>query len=207
MAIDALITDPATKTRARVSEVNESLHVQQTIPDVPKIGSENRYRYFNELLGTTGAGAGTTTQSVDGSVTPVEFYIQSAEDYDINITEIEILIWSNQIANNKFADLTALTIGYDLKVRESGEETFIIEKATTTGELTLFPAGDFVELANWNASNDNARSIKIDIEKAVTGGIRLGRGVKDRLIAVVNDNLTGISGLEVRAIGRKHYPM
>lgn len=206
MAIDALITDPTNKARARVSDVSRSLCVHQTIPDVPEVGTENRYRYLNGLLGTTGVDSGTTNQAVDGSVTPVEFYIQSAEDYDILITEIQILIWSNTIANNKFADLTALAVGYDLKIREAGEETFVIEKATTTGELTLYPAGEFVSLANWNALNDNARSITIDIEKAVSGGLRLGRGVKDRLICVVNDNISGISGLEVRVIGRKHYP-
>jgi hypothetical protein len=186
---------------------NHALRTESSVPEIQRPGTVNRARLFNGFV--TNA-AGVSNMNVDGSVTPVEFTLQASTDYDLYVTGIDILIASNSIANNKFGDLPALSNGWDLFVIEQGMQTDIVTAATTTGELTVRSTEPPLDLANWNPSNDNARSIRINIKASFAfdtyQGVRIGRGGKDRLVALVSDDLTGLSELTVRAIGTRLYP-
>lgn len=186
---------------------NFALRTAASVPEVPPNGTPNRIRYFNDFAYS----GGSPNQAVDGSVTPVEFTIAASQDYDLYITTVIILIASNQIANNKFGDLPALTNGWSLYAVEQGDTTYILDGVTTTGEMTIQSGGTPLDLANWNALNDNARSITVDVARAfpfeTKRGIRIGRGTKDKFSALVRDNLAGLTELTVRVIGARHYPI
>lgn len=195
---------------------DNSLRVEVHPGDPPDIGMPSRFQYFNKLLGSTGAGSGTTNMTVDGSVTAQEFFIDSSEDYDVRLTRLVVFLAdaSGNVSHGDFGGIAALGTGWDLKVEEAGVETFIIEKATTGGEIILQSGTDFGygnttttwELTDFSTNADGTL-VSIPIGEAVPGGLRIGRGTQDRLVSVVNDDLSsGMSQFTVRAIGYRHFP-
>ncbi len=184
--------------------------VAQVVPDVPPLGEENRVRYLKGVLGEDGLNDGNTDLAVDGSATPVDFFVKSDNDFDIHIATCQILIAALQVPLNRFGNIVGgLATGFDLRVVEGGIETFIIEKATTNGE-TIIQSGapeDAVELPSYLA-NSNAWVIKVPLAEFVPGGLRLGRGTLDKFVATINDDLdvAGMDLMEVSIFGYKHIP-
>lgn len=187
-------------------------------PPVPASGTASRQRLFAQYLGTTGqlqeaTSAGNADQGVDGSMTAVEFFITASNDFDIRIMSIAMVIADSAVAHSAFANVAALTNGWDLSITEAGEETFLIKSAKTGGQLIAQagfanPYGDGVtsfELSNW-AANEDAQTISMPIGNIVPGGIRLGRGTTDRISSFVRDDLTGLTEMYVRVFGYRHYP-
>ena len=197
--------------RAEVSR-NHALYVAERFPDVPEVGTTNRYRFFSARVGSTGADSGTVNMNVDGSGTAQEFYIGSHNDYDIHIMTIVIIIADTNVAHNSFADVAALTTGWDLKVIESGDSTFIIQKAKTGGQVIAQAGGRegfgdgnaSWELTQWTGTED-AQLVMMPLFQYVPGGLRIGRGTKDKIVSVVNDDLQGLTEFYVRCLGYKHY--
>ena len=192
---------------------HEALKVTSIFPDLPEVGTPNRYRFFSSYLGSEGADSGIINMNVDGSATPQKFYIKSHEDYDINIMKIVITIADTSVVHNKFGNIGSLSTGWDLISHESGYDTYIIQKAKTGGavvEQSAFynPYGakaDAFELANWNNSGDDVQTCVFPMYQFVPGGLRIGRGTRDMIESVVNDDLTGLTEFYVRCLGYKHY--
>lgn len=189
---------------------HNALCVAQIIPDVPDVGDPNRVRYLKGKLGQTGLDSGNTDLTVDGSLTSVDFFVESDNDFDIHIMSCDVLIAALQVPLNRFGNIVGgLATGFDLRVIESGVETFIIEKATTNGEV-IVQSGDAsaaVELTSYLA-NSNAWVVRVPLAEFVPGGLRLGRGTLDRFVATINDDLTvaGMDMMEVAIFGYKHIP-
>ena len=192
---------------------SHGLQVAPVIPDVPPVGKVSRYRFFSARLGSTGGDGGTVNMNVNGSVTPQEFYIASHADYDLFITDLAMIIADTGLTHANFGGVSILANGYDLKVTEANETVYIIEKAKTSGQVIAFsgftnPFGSTTtswELTNWTGTTD-AHVISIPIRNWVPGGLRIGRGTKDRITSVVNDNLTGLTEFYIRVFGYRHYP-
>lgn len=213
MPIDAVILDGAGRGRqARVSD-QKALDVACIFPDVPPEGTPSRYRYYNALLGSTGADSGTTNMNVNGAVTPQVFYISAHADYDIHIMNIAILIADTAVVHNNFGNVGALANGWDLLVTEAGDDTYIIEGAQTGGQVIAYsgfarPYGNTAtawELTNWTGTED-AQTISIPISEYIPDGIRIGRGTLDRIESIVRDDLQGLTLFNVRIFGFRHLP-
>jgi hypothetical protein len=198
----------------KVSSYN-AVYICEDFPDVPAIGTANRYRFFSARLGSTGADSGTTSMNVDGSGTAQEFYINSSNDYDIHIMRIIITIADTAVVHNSFGNIAALGTGWDLKAVEEGASTFFIEKAKTGGQvieqsgasepISGGTVADTFELANWTGTED-AQLVTIPISSYIPCGFRIGRGTRDKIISVINDDLTGLTEFYVRCLGYRHYP-
>jgi hypothetical protein len=212
--IKAQIVDGSGSDRAADVTKHRALKVTQEIPPVPTPGTMNRYRYFNGKLGSTGLDSGVVNMNVNGSGTAQEFFVGADQNFDIHIMHIAILFSDNpSVAHNDFGSVNELSTGWDLKIREQGVETFIVEKAQTGGQVIA--QGGFTwgfgndatswELTNWTG-NEDAQIIAIPIGDWIPGGLRLGIGSNDKLISVVNDNLTGLVEMFVKVFGYKHFP-
>lgn len=199
----------------RLVRVNEqhAMRVTQTIGDVPPVGTVNRLRYYNALLGSTGADSGIISMNVLGSlVAPLTFYIQASVDYDLYISKIVIIFADSAIVHNKFGNVTALTNGWTLNITESGKVTPIISNAKTGGQLlaqtpleSMYGATTTVNtLSNWTGTED-AATVILDIASIIPNGIRIGRGTNDKIEAIVADDLTGLTEFTVRILGYRHY--
>ena len=189
---------------ARVDK-NNSLRVNHSIPELDPIGTVNRIRYYkSEMLNT----------NVDGSVTPVEFELFSDDTstYDIFLQRIILIMSDGTQSPSKYGALPALTNGVDLYIEQGGEKTYLLEKAKTGGNLliqsglpTPFGASTSVNvLPKWDSNND-ALVVTMDLHNLLPDGVRLGRGVKDRIVFVVNDDLTGLTEQFLTLTGHKIY--
>jgi hypothetical protein len=209
------ITDYFNKNKVKVTDDGELLTSSSNIPPVEDVGTENRIQFLSEIFGSAGAGLGTINQNVDGSTTPQEFYIQASTSYDIYIMQIIIILadGSPGVTHKSFGAINSLTNGFDLLINESSVDTYIINKAKTGGQLIAqsgfnnpFGTGaESFELINWT-ENDDAQIISIPLSQWVPGGLRIGRGTTDRVSTFVNDDLTALSELTVRAFGYKNFP-
>lgn len=214
MSLDSLIRDGRGANRRAGVDAEDCIRVAPYAPDLPPVGQKSRYRFITGLVGSTGLGSGTVNMNVDGSSTPQVFYIGANNDYDIYIMGVSILIADTGIVHNNFGTLSALANGWDLYLQEGGEETKLIDKATTNGEVIVFtgqgrPFGDSAtswELINWNATDDAALCYYA-FNEYMPGGLRIARGSDDQLQSIVNDNLTGLTEFKVRIFGYRHYPL
>ena len=217
MSAPVNIIDGRSARTAYVSP-DHGLYVAEIAPPVPAVGTPSRIRLFVQYAGTTGALLEGTPdsnadQGVDGSVTNVEFFVGADQDFDIRVMGIAITIADTAVAHNAFANVNALTNGWDLSITEAGEETFIIKAAKTGGQFIsqggfANPYGDGVtsfELSNWTATAD-AQTVSLPLRNIVPGGLRLGMGTNDRISCFVRDDLTGLTEMYVRVFGYRHYP-
>lgn len=125
---------------------------------------------------------------------------------------ITITIADTGVAHNTFGGVAALTTGWDLVIEEAGVQTFLINKAKTSGRV-IEQSGGFHpfgagatswQLTKWTA-NEDAHVIQMDLGSLVPGGVRIGRGTKDRIVSVVNDDITGLTEMYVKVLGYGHY--
>jgi len=197
-------------------EPDGSVKVSQTQLPPPIVGQQNVTRFLTGSLGSAGIvrSGVTLQQGVDGSASPVEFYIGSHLDYDIHVMQITIVIGDSAVTHNNFGNVNPLTNGWTLEIQESGETYEIILNAKTGGELIAQsgfsnPFGDGLgsfELTNWDGNSD-ASIITIPIYQWLPNGLRIGRDSLDELRSRVNDDLTGLQHFEVRIFGFKNYPV
>ena len=210
--LSRIVDGIGTGRQAKVNQYN-ALKVANSIPEVVPIGDASRYRFFSALTGSTGADSGTTNMNVNGGTTAQQFYIAANPDYDIYIMGIVIFIGDDAIVHNRFGNINGVSTGWDLILKEAGEQTFIIKQAKTGGEV-IVQSGFFnpfgadatsFELTNYN-STDDAQLTYVNIGAMVPGGVRIGRGTEDRLQSFVRDDFTGLVTFNVRALGYRHYP-
>lgn len=202
-----------TNFKAKVTNQHELLVTQSSNPSFPDPTSANQLQYYSKLLGSTGSDSGITNMNVDGSSNPVEFFIKAEPEFDIRIMNIVITIIDGVINHNKFGAISILANGFDLSVTEQGQDTFIIEKAKTNGEilqksgtLNFFGNSTSVNvIPNFSSAND-ALIINIPISQYIPGGFRIGINGVDSLQVTINDDLEGLVDMSVRALGYKHLP-
>lgn len=211
--IKATLIDGAGSSRVSRVTAQNALTIAEIYPDVPAIGTPNRYRFFAQYLTDNGLPTGNHLFNVNGSVTPALLKIIASEDYDIHITHLVIIIADSLIFHNKFGNIPALTNGFSLYAVESGNKIYLLDHLKTGGQLiahnTLYMAyGDGAtvnELTNWTGTED-AQTIVFPLYAFIPGGFRIGRRTTDKLECSVEDDLTGLTEAWVKAFGYKHYP-
>lgn len=177
------------------------------------VGSSSRYRFLSQLASSVGDGTGVTNMNVNGSSTAQAFTVNSVADYDIRIQKILIYIEDSSVTHSGFGALAALSNGVDISVFEDGTETFLVQSAKkfadliqqTLAERPFGADASSFELASVTGTAD-AQVLPMDIGSLVPGGIRIGRGTKDKFQVEVNDDLTGLDFFTVRVLGYRHYP-
>jgi hypothetical protein len=213
--INVKLTDATGKHHQACVTPHNALCVAEVTPEPPAVGDESRFRYLTGLLGQTGLDSGNTDMSVVGSLaSPVEFFVESVEDFDIRVMGILVIIADGPTTpHNNFGSIAALTNGWDLIINEAGEDTFLVNKAKTNGETVLQTgaarpygnANDTFIFTNFNAT-DNATTAYFPIAEYIPGGLRIGRGTKDRVSAFINDDISALTEMTVRIFGYRHYP-
>jgi hypothetical protein len=214
MNINVHITGNGDSNRAHV-EADGSLRVSMGDPPLVTPRESPKVQYFAGFLSSSGIVdfASDGNMNSDGSVSREKYYIEAAQDYDIHITHAIIVIADTAVVHNNFGNVSALANGWDLQVVQGGVTTPIINKAKTSGRVMSqtglnSPFGtntDVNELSNWTGTED-AHVIVFPFGQIVPGGLVLARGSTDRLISVVNDDLTGLTEFTVRVLGYKRIP-
>lgn len=188
---------------------------ESNVPTPPPSGTENTQQYLTGTLGTAGLNSGIINQNVDGSLTPQSFFMESDENYDIYITRLSVIIIDKSVSHNKFGALSALPVGWDLKLVEDGNTTLLAEKAKTCGEaqINTFFAGVFGDssninvIPNFNDASEDLYTINFQFDRIIPPyGLRLGRGNTGKIESVINDDLEALSFFKVLVGGYKNVP-
>ncbi|MBF0131012.1 MAG: hypothetical protein HQL75_00285 [Magnetococcales bacterium] len=216
MSITTYLRDPETGVGAKIND-DGAVFVCSESPPPPLVGTKNKRRLLNGLLGTAGLDAGTTNLRVNGLTSNVDAYIAANPDYDIHIMSVSFYINDSAISMNRFGNVTGLTLGFDMFAEESGDTTYMVKQARTSGQLisqtaamNAFGSGAELNIISNMTGTTDAVFAFLDIGRILPPeGLRIGRGTKDRLVVRIRDNLSQISALgafEVRVFGFKKYP-
>lgn len=204
-----IIDGTGTKSAVKVGK-NNQIYSTPVEPDVPIVGTENRYRFYSNYLTNQ---SGVTNANINGSVTNDYFYIRSSNDYDLHIMKLIIYVQDGTVSHSGFGSLGVLINGINLYTIESGEQVNILSNIRTFAhmiEQTAIekPFGDAstaFELDSVSGSED-AWCLPFTLSDYVPGGVRIGRGTLDKIELQIRDNLTGLTFFTVRALGYAHYP-
>ena len=135
--------------------------------------------------------SGSTAMNIDGSVTPAEYYLDASASYDTFVTQLQFIFADTTISNAKFGGIAALTNGFKVEWTEAGTLTTLVDEVKTGGRfIAESPSSHEAQiLSGWTVSED-AQIITFDFTRAQSGGIRIGIGSTDTLVAVSYTHLT-----------------
>jgi len=196
--------EDGTGTKVRVKITPQHAILTSSIPaPVPSSGTANQYRFFSDTL---------SSMNVDGSLSTQTFALVSSQEYDIHITHLVITISDTSVSLSKFGGLAALANGINIIFNESGEDTYLIKEAKSTGQVVQ-QSGMFDPYGNASTvyqvssfiGNADAALIRMAVGEIVPSGFRFGRATNDNIRVEVRDNLVGLEDFEVRFLGYKHF--
>jgi len=178
---------------------------------IPPVGQVQNALPFVQPLTDDGLATGSADMGVNGSVTPVPFWVPADPTDDIYLTGLMVSVGYGTSAEVfQFADGAALTNGLRMYWNSKYGETNIF--ASIKDNLGLLSLGislsGFVptgwEIRGVGAVNDYGYTVGFEFGKMVPGGLRLDRGSNQRLTVEVNDDLsTVIDVLNITAFGYK----
>lgn len=158
-----------------------------------------KVKVFRQHLTDDGLSTGSEDMLVDGSVTPVEFWVPAATDADRYITTVSFVIGDAGAELDLFGTVAALANGCDFEYERS-TETVTIHGALKTN-------WDFVRLCfGTPAFGSAAEAFRAkDVEGGTEAyipvfdfvrvlppyGLKLDMGTREKLILRVNDDCTG----------------
>lgn len=154
--------------------------------------------FTTQFLTSTGLPLGTNGMNVNGSVVPVPYWLPSDATNDLYLDKIILIIEDTTIDFAKFGNLTALTTGFDLILKQGGVSTSIIDKAKTNYEILRQTGADFDVVNKKDASNNGGLIIRLQLDSP-----RLIAGSSDEIRAVVNDNLSSLVRFTAKAVVRR----
>lgn len=187
---------------------NNALKVQ-TVPDssqgIPPESLAN-LRLFRGFL----ENAGSNDMNVDGSVTQVEFSVESGLNVNVWVTGVRFLFEGSNLemsTNNfrRFGNATspnnALTNGILFQTTQSGETVDLFaEPVGFMGDFFTY-ADDYLNLENSVGTQEDFLSFDFDFEKPVV----LPEGITDKISVTVRDDLTAIDKFQVLVRGYQEF--
>lgn len=155
-------------------------------------------------------GTGSNSLAVNGSVISQDFYVGAA-NYDIYINTLVFTISDAGAVLNKFGALTALTNGLEFYYFNQTQGRYSIESGLKTNfdmirlanfEPAFGTGNDAFLLTNVIGASEAFVGV-IDLEDVfgLQWGLKLRADSTDRIGFVVNDNLTGLDGFDIKAYG------
>lgn len=162
------------------------------------IGDPN-HAELSRYLDTVGDGSGSNIMNI---AAPTTFRIKPPDGQIFLIDEIRIAGWDNAPASGgSFIGIAALTIGCKLEIREKpGDSAEIVIQDLTDGE-PLKQNACMMCLGDTDIDNLTGQSM-VQCSIKPGGPYRLEGKRGESLVFQTQDDLSGILGLRVRAIGR-----
>lgn len=192
----------------RAAHVNDDGVAISQIPYPPMV--QVKSRIFVQKFTLDGTADGDNDMLVDGSTTPVEFYIPAANDVDRWISYINFVIADEGASLKEFGGITALTNGCQLFYSD-------IQKTVMVGD-DLKTNWDFMRMALYQTPIPEIKPQK-DVEGKVDAytpcinfkefmppyGIKLDAGSRQKLTIKIRDNVSGIDSFNAVAYGFERF--
>ncbi len=176
----------------------------------PPFGVMQNVRPFRQFLTDDGTPTGSEDMLVDGSVTPVDFFVEAPQDADLYVTRLSFIVVDQNASLNTFGNIAALTVGCRLFYTDELGEVVIAEALQTNFDivrlgsgLPSFGDGTTAFIAN-NVDFISEGIIPILDFKDTFGfrwGLELRNGSTQKLILQIRDDITGIDAMDVICYG------
>jgi len=167
---------------------------------------------WSQFATTSGSPGGVRDMIVDGSTTPIDFYIAAREDITIWVNRFNVRISDPGARLDRFGALAALTNGLDF-FYETGDlgRVVIGERITTNLEFVRLSGGKpsfgtgadafLADIAGGTGEDTYLPTIDINEIFGAQWGLRLRVGSNDRAGFTVRDNLAGLSVFNIFGTG------
>lgn len=196
---DGTGTDILTK----VTDQNALLTTQVGYPPVLPVNKTSIYRAF------LANSAGATDMRVDGSVTPVEFFVQATTGADRYITQVSFEIADAAMVHNEFGHLAALANGCTLTYQKVGRTITIHDALKSNWDFIrlclgypAFGATTNAFIASNVAGASEGMIPTLDFTKLLPPyGLKLDTNSVQRLVLTVRDNVSGVDAFNAIAYG------
>lgn len=183
-----------TDNALKVSIVSQAAN---TIPTEQLIRQKQLRRFL--LNGTS------RDMNIDGSVTPVEFYVGAEEGVTKWFTGIRIIMHDENMELNtndfrrfgRAAITPGLTNGIELFTTQEGIITSLVADAVQTIGDFMKDASDYVNFINAIAAQTDYLHFDLDFDVPVV----LPPGTSDRITIKINDDLTALTLMQARLRG------
>jgi hypothetical protein len=215
MSIKSNIFDQRSGKVARVDE-EHALQVSERF--TPPFGVEDFIFPLRQFLTSDGEPDGPNDMRVDGSVTPVDFFIKAINGADRYINRLSIIIADQSATLNQFGAIGSLTNGMDFFYDSDRGQLTIAEALDTNFEFIRLAQGDpafrgsgTAFVANnaigtgGSASEAYLPSIDLASVFGTQFGIRLKADSIQKLTIRVNDDVTGVDAFNIQAFGFDRY--
>jgi hypothetical protein len=176
----------------------------------PPFGVQQNVRPFRQFMTDDGTPTGSSDMLVDGSVTPVDFFVEAPQDQDLYVTRISFIVVDQNMTLNQFGNIGALTNGMRLFYIDELGEVDIADVLQTNFDfvrlcsgLPSFGDGTTAFIAN-NVDFISEGIIPILDLKDTFGfrwGLEFRNGSTQKLILRIRDDITGIDAMNVIVYG------
>lgn len=198
MSVNVKVTDAKTRQTATVFENGSILNREDP---KPPFGGRQRMRIFRQFLTDDGTSSGDNDMRVDGSTTPVEFWIGADQEDDIYLKRLSFVVADASASLNNFGNLTPLVNGCELEYEDEKGVSTIHEALQTNWDFIRLCSGNpaFGQTTNaFRASNvsGNAEGYIPVLDLVDTfgfrWGVKLAAGSEQRMLLRVNDLISSI---------------
>lgn len=174
---------------AEVTKGQELLTIAEPHPPLKPQKTKPFRQYFTD----DGLSDGTNNMGVDGSVTPVDYFIPASVNDDRYITSLNFIVGYGTTGQpNEWCDGTALVNGMRLYYTSQRGEADIHDSIKSNQDmfrLSFSPVAANWEVRHVNANNDFGYFISMDLVKlGLPFGIKLDRGTNQKIIISIRDN-------------------
>jgi len=169
-------------------------------------------RVFSQKFTTDGTSTGTSEMGVDGSVTPVEYYIPANEDDDRYITRISFILgYGSSAEAYEFADSgAALTNGIKISYFDThGDEVTIMNPKANYSFMRA--SGAYISIDNWEArgfaaTGDYGYFVNIDLTVIMPPfGVKIDRGTNQRMSLLIRDDCRAADLFNCQSFGFERF--
>ena len=190
------------KKAVDVTDDQELVTINASYPPL----SSQRVHPFRQFLTVDGLIDGSHDMGVNGSVTPVDFFIPADKAEDRYISALSFIVGYGAAGQpNLFADGAALTNGSRLFYDSERGEVDIHEGIKSNQDLfrlnlSLIPTA--WEVRHVNANNDYGYFITFELTKmGLPFGLKLERGTTQRLVLRIQDDAQAADSFDCIAYG------
>ena len=176
----------------------------------PSFGVGQNVRPFRQFLTDDGTPTGSSDMLVDGSVTPVDFFVQAPQAIDLYITRLSFIVVDMNMTLNSFGNIAALTNGLRLFYTDELGEVDIADSLQTNFDivrlcsgLPSFGDGTAAFIANNVVGNSEGIIPVLDLKDTFgfRWGLQFRNGSTQRLVLRIRDDITGIDAMNVIIYG------
>lgn len=211
MTIDVRLVDGYGGKNA--AKIDEEGQINVVVHPHPPVSESLTAQPFRQYFTDDGASSGSNSMRVDGSTTPVPFYISSNNEYDVYIKYISVVIGDGgSPALNKYGALTALTNGVTWSTTSNEIGDYELHDGIKTNLEFIRIGGDTASIGTGvdsfladvsGGGTEKSYMPNIDLKETfgLQYGIRLKKSSTDRMMFTVNDDLTGLTTHNIIAYG------